>query len=67
MLMKMFREKKTIIGNVSTNEIEDDLNNFWLWLPFSEFKELKNITKVPTYFSTEFDDVEEYEKLINKK
>lgn len=26
--------------------------------------ELKNTDKVPTYFSTEFDDVEEYEKLL---
>lgn len=27
---------------------------------------LKNIDKVPTYFSTEFDDVEEYEKLLQE-
>jgi len=30
---------------VNHKMVEDDLNNFWLWLPFSEFKELKNITK----------------------
>lgn len=29
--------------------------------------ELKNIDKVPTYFSVEYDDVEEYEKLLNEK
>lgn len=29
--------------------------------------ELKNIDKVPMYFATEFDDVEEYERLLNKK
>lgn len=29
--------------------------------------ELKSIDKVPTYFSTEFDDVEEYEELLNEK
>ena len=29
--------------------------------------ELKNIDKVPTYFSTEFDDVEEYKELLNEK
>ena len=28
---------------------------------------LINIDKVPTYFSIEFDDVEEYEKLLNEK
>lgn len=28
--------------------------------------ELKNIDKVPTYSSTEFDDVEEYEKLLDE-
>lgn len=29
--------------------------------------ELKNIDKVPTYITTEFDDVEEFEELLNKK
>lgn len=29
--------------------------------------ELKNINKVPIYISTEFEDVEEYEKLLNEK
>lgn len=28
--------------------------------------ELKNTDKVPTYFSTEFDDVEEYKKLLDE-
>lgn len=28
--------------------------------------ELKNIDKVPTYFPTEFDDAEEYEKLLDE-
>lgn len=28
--------------------------------------ELKNLDKVPTYFSTEFEDVEEFEKLLNE-
>lgn len=29
--------------------------------------ELKNRTKTPSYYKTEFDDVEEYEKLLEKK
>ena len=29
--------------------------------------ELENLSEVPTYFSTEFDDVKEYEELLNKK
>lgn len=29
--------------------------------------ELKNVDKIPTYFTTEFSDVEDYEELLNEK
>lgn len=32
-----------------------------------ELIELKNTDKIPTYYLTEFDDVEEYEELLNEK
>lgn len=44
-------------------------DSFYVIIPQLNEKEpfeLKNIDKVPTYSSTEFDDVEEYEKLLDE-
>lgn len=47
--------------------LEDSFEIFIDQINGKEPIELKNISKTPTYITTEFDDVEEYEELLNVK